>query len=161
MTKVGILAISCGFYLSGCTPTTKPVRTLLLDYGDFGPQVIAHELLGMEWYQWDAHGDEDPAHSYNIKVVVYQGMPLESVRKRYPTIKDKIDYRYVERHEATRFLQKAIKNWRQMLVEEGSSAGEEKNLLRLQGTINRIEEVFGTQGCTGSPTLNGGNPGSS
>lgn len=44
----------------------------ILPYAAFGPQVAAHELIGMEWWQWQAvGGDED--REYPIQVVVYLG----------------------------------------------------------------------------------------
>jgi len=36
-------------------------EVVLLDYNDFGPQIIAQEVISMEWWQWQDHGDSDPA----------------------------------------------------------------------------------------------------
>jgi hypothetical protein len=33
---------------------------VVLDYNDFGPQATAYELLGMDWLQWQLHGDSRP-----------------------------------------------------------------------------------------------------
>ena len=81
---------------------------LLLDYEDFGPQVMAHELIGFQWYQWDAHGSEDPGVHYDIRVVVHEKGQLEQARKRYPVVKGKTDYRYVDAEFAIAYLDRMI-----------------------------------------------------
>ena len=86
--------------------TDTPQTTLVLTYEDFGPQVAAHELLGMQWWQWEAHGDSDPTTSCPIKVVVYRGIPLSDAQRRHPTSEaDLRDYRYVEYSMALQYLE--------------------------------------------------------
>lgn len=57
---------------------------LLLGYTDFGPQAVAHELLGMEWWQWQPHGAPDPLKRYPIRVVVHRGMSEARARRIFP-----------------------------------------------------------------------------
>jgi hypothetical protein len=81
----------------------------VLPYDSFGPQVIAHELIGMEWWQWDNHGDSEP-REYPIKVVVYWNQTLEETRKKFPVDRTKEqDYRYVKYSAAIAGMEKAIR----------------------------------------------------
>jgi hypothetical protein len=80
----------------------------VVPYEDFGPQVIASDLVGMDWWQWQAHGDSRPRR-YDIKVVVYRGLALDHVQARYPVIPEKNkDYRYVEYAAALEYLDQKI-----------------------------------------------------
>jgi len=112
-------------------------HTLLLDYDDFGPQVIAHELIGMQWFQWDAHGDE--SRKEKIVVVVYSGQGKEAVSKQFPVNRaTKQDYRYVSQKAALDFLDKQIT----ALKGDRDIDGEVRaGLLKsLGGTRKKIEE---------------------
>ena len=78
---------------------------MVFNYHDFGPQVVAYETIGMEWYQWDYHGDPDPNYQYDIKVVVYRDIPLHQVQAAYPILKEKKqDYRYLSYAKAMAYL---------------------------------------------------------
>jgi hypothetical protein len=88
------LLLAIVFFL-GCTAAIKN-NSAVFDYAEFGPQVVSHELLGKEWYQWDPHGSSDPNERYDIKVVVYRDMPLKKIQQQYPVIKGEKDYRYLE-----------------------------------------------------------------
>ena len=79
-------------------------NTVVLKYSDFGPQVVVHEVLGMEWYQWNSQGPDDPNESDDIKVVVYRNIPLDEVKRKFPVIKEKQDYRYLEYGNALKLL---------------------------------------------------------
>lgn len=98
--------------LSSCSPpppTTRTSETVVLDYDDFGPSCLAYETIGMDWWQWDKCGDSDPRTRYDIKVVVYRGIPLEKVRLMYPVLKEKSwDFRYIEYSKAIEYLEKGI-----------------------------------------------------
>jgi hypothetical protein len=86
----------------------KNDNTIILNYSDFGPQVRAYELIGMEWWSWDNHGDSRP-REYDIKVIVYKDISLDEIKKLYPTIKDKEqDYRYLKYDDAIKYLNKHI-----------------------------------------------------
>ncbi len=94
-------------YAAGCATSSK--TTMVLDYEDFGPQAAAYETIGMAWWQWERQGDPDPNHRYDIKVVVYRGIPLEQVQARYPVVADKKqDYRYVSYDDAMKYLDRQI-----------------------------------------------------
>jgi len=94
------------FVTSCAVADTK--QTLVLDYGNFGPQAAAWELLGMEWWQWQSHGDSRP-RKYDVKVVVYRDIALEAVQKKYPVSEpQQKDYRYVRYSEALKYLDQKI-----------------------------------------------------
>lgn len=81
-----------------------------MEYSDFGPQVVAHEAIGMEWWSWDSNGGDDAKKACSIKVVVYWGQSLESTKIKYPVNKAVLhDYRYIEYDSAVRYLKSAIK----------------------------------------------------
>lgn len=84
---------------------TPKSNTLVLRYQDFGPPSVSYALLGAEWYQWNSQGPDDPnADGDDVKVVVYRNVPLEEVRKEYPVVERKQDYRYVEYKVALELL---------------------------------------------------------
>jgi hypothetical protein len=94
--------------LTSCSVHSQQ-EVVLLNYNDFGPQVIAQEVIGMEWWQWQDHGDSDPAVVYPVKVVVYRNIPLAQVEQRYPVEPDQNkDFRYLEYQHALRFLDEKI-----------------------------------------------------
>ena len=103
------LAIIFGLvFMLGCASRATR-NTLILDYGDFGPQAAAYKALGMEWWQWENHGDSNPRTSYDIKVVVYRNIPLLTVQRRYPVDKNRQrDYRYLAYPQALAYLDKQI-----------------------------------------------------
>jgi len=94
-----------------CGPHANEHRqVLILNYDDFGPQAMAWKTIGMQWWQWDHHGDSDPNTKYDIKVVVYRNIPLEAVKERFPVVKEqKKDYRYLAYDKALEYLDKNIK----------------------------------------------------
>jgi hypothetical protein len=83
-------------------------KTLILPYNDFGPPSAAHEVIGMDWWQWLAHGDSRPRR-YDIKVVVYRHTDLERVRRSFPSDpSQELDYRYLVYSDALRYLDRMI-----------------------------------------------------
>jgi hypothetical protein len=74
--------------IAGCAHS-EVKSMLVLDYDDFGPQAAAYELLGMQWWQWQAHGESRP-NKCDIKVVVYEGVSLGSVKQQYPVVKEEL-----------------------------------------------------------------------
>jgi hypothetical protein len=113
-------------------------RTIIFQYSDFGPQVLAHELIGFEWYQWERDGHPDPNYVYDIKVVVYKDIRLEEVKKIYPVIKAKQqDYRYVEYKEALEYLDKHIRQFEELRKTDPESfvvSGANELLLEFRNT---------------------------
>jgi len=85
-------------------------KTLILKYSDFGPQAMAYETIGQQWWQWQSTGSDNAGATYDIKVVVYQGMPPQAVAQRYPVNeKTKQDYRYLKLENAMDYLDRNIK----------------------------------------------------
>jgi hypothetical protein len=83
-------------------------KTLVLQYDDFGSPSAVHELLGMDWWQWQEHGDSRPRR-YDIKVVVYRDLDLQQVRQAFPTNPSgELDYRYVDFVDAVHYLERMI-----------------------------------------------------
>lgn len=94
--------------LIACSNQSKD--SIIMNYEDFGPQSLSWKHIGMEWWQWQPHGDSNPQTKYEIKVVIYRNYSLEDVQKKYPVNKKKNqDYRYIEYSTALRFLDKNIK----------------------------------------------------
>jgi len=90
-------------------------QTIVLSYSDFGPQVLAHELIGYEWYQWDRVGDCDPSTKYDVKVIVYKNITLKEVQECYSVNRDMMqDYRYVEYSEALKYFNEHIKAFKDL-----------------------------------------------
>ncbi len=83
-------------------------QILIMNYNDFGPQVIASDIIGMEWWQWEVHGDSRPT-SYPIKVVVYHNISLAAVKNQYPiNQREGKDFRYLEYTKAIAYLDEKI-----------------------------------------------------
>jgi hypothetical protein len=97
------------FSLSVACSSDINENIVVFNYKDFGPQVIASEIIGMEWWQWQPHGESRPAQ-YDVKVVVYRNVTLERVKNIYPVISEqKQDYRYLEYDAALVYLDEKIK----------------------------------------------------
>jgi len=88
---------------------TSSTKTLILSYDDFGPQILAYEFLGFQWWQWDNHGDSDPRTKYDIRVAIYKDVSLEIVKNKYPVNRNnKLDFRYVTYDECLEYLDKIM-----------------------------------------------------
>lgn len=105
-------------------PPSRPPHTLVLAYHDFGPQVLAAERLGMEWWQWEGGGSWELDDAFDVRVVVYRGMTLAEVQAEYPTVVGEADYRYVSYDEAVAYLDRSL----------AEIAGD-PSLLRLHGEL--------------------------
>ncbi len=82
---------------------------LVLEYGDFGPQVMAWETLGGQWWQWDANAQSEPALENAIHVVVYDDIPISKIQERFPVNKLKHqDFRYLDARTSLRYLNRNI-----------------------------------------------------
>ena len=116
---------------AGCV--TTPRNMMVLQYHDFGPQAAAYQMIGMEWWQWDHHGDPDPSFKYDVRVVVYRAIPLSQVQKAYPVVKaKKQDFRYLTYTKAMAYLDRQI---RANVITELTD--------RLRETKSRIEKELG------------------
>jgi hypothetical protein len=119
-----------------CSPC---VQTVVLSYADFGPPSMSYELhIGSAWNQWKNAGHELP-DDVDIRVVVYRGIELAEVRKQFPVVRGKSDYRYVEYTRAVRFLQENVK-----IVESYKRAASDANEIeiwdRLAQTLMKTHE---------------------
>ena len=89
-------------------PPSRPPHAVVLAYDDFGPQVLAGELLGPEWWQWEAGGSWALDDRFDVRVVVYRGMTLAEAQAEYPTVEGRADYRHVSYDDAMAFLERAL-----------------------------------------------------
>ena len=111
-----------------CSPCA---HTLILSYGDFGPPSMVYELqIGDAWNQWKNEGHELP-DDVEIKVVVYRGVALEEVKKQFPVVRGKSDYRYLEYGRAVQFLEQQEKEVQRFKKDEQDAANSEPNLVRV------------------------------
>ena len=104
--KISLLILGYLFILA-CNNSLK--QYAIFDYEDFGPQAMAWEKIGMQWWQWDNHGDSDPDSKYDIKVVIYKGIQLGQIKKLFPLDKSQNkDFRYLEYHDSMKYLNDKI-----------------------------------------------------
>ncbi|WP_143569776.1 hypothetical protein [Tenacibaculum agarivorans] len=94
---------------------TSSSNTLLLNYDDLGPQILAHNLIGFQWWQWNNHGssDSNDKTEYDIRVIVFKNISTEIVKKKYPVDeKLKLDFRYISYNETITYLDKIINEYK-------------------------------------------------
>lgn len=92
---------------------------------------MSYELIGNAWNQWKNEGHELPDDVW-IKVVVYRGVELEEVKKQFPVLRGKSDYRYVEYGRAVQFLRENMKQ-----VEGYKDADEDANSVQIWEKLSR------------------------
>jgi hypothetical protein len=84
-------------------------ESAIFDYDDFGPQVLAYETIGSQWYQWNSTGGSDPNDIDTIKVVIYWDEPLDVIKDKYPVEpRRKKDYRYLSYESAMKYIDSTI-----------------------------------------------------
>jgi hypothetical protein len=141
-TRTVFVELLCGLAvaLAGCaSPDTDKI--VFLECSDFGPQALAYQLIGFEWYQWDSQGYEDPNYRYNIRIVVYDDpRGLDRIKTQYPTVNGKTDYRYVARSEAIAHLKRDIADCEKELKEDPQS-GLDGVLKTLKATLDRLDDA--------------------
>ncbi len=129
-----LFLILVSLLIHGCNSAHKPYA--IFEYEDFGPQSMIWKKIGMQWWQWDDHGDSDPRTRYDIKVVVYADRPLDEIKTLFPVDKNlKNDYRYFEYHEALKHLDENIREMNQ--VDEQWAVDLEDRLIRTRERILR------------------------
>jgi hypothetical protein len=140
------LTISC-YLLASCAMTGKTDNGnfIVLNYQDFGPQAMAEELLGPEYWQWDS-GQYSQPQKFDIKVVVYRNMNLDVVKLTFPVNKNqKKDFRYVEYKVAMQWYDRQIDSFNADLT---SNSGDKDisfyflrnlyaNSLKIERTLRR------------------------
>jgi len=111
----------------------------ILPYSAFGPQAAAYELIGMEWWQWDTHGDgTDP--DYPIKVVVFWDQTREETTKRHPVDEAKLqDFRYVEYTKAVEYMENTIHDFKEAGMDASSL---ERTLANLKETKKKPNKML-------------------
>lgn len=85
-------------------PPSEKGRVVLFRYEDFGPQAMAGQLIGSQWWSWEAGGSFEPCDEFDVRVVAFDARAAQQAKQRYPTVRGESDYRLVERNEAIRFL---------------------------------------------------------
>ena len=108
-------SVLCGKVLSlaftfaiACSARVEAASTAL-PYGSFGPQVMAYETLGFEWWQWQPNGDSRP-REYDVRVVVYCKLSMQEVARLYPVDpRAERDYRYITYDRALSYLDDNIR----------------------------------------------------
>ena len=120
-------------------------HTVVLDYEDFGPQVMSYGLIGYGWNQWKNEGHELP-DDVAVRVVVYKGVSVTRVRRAYPVVRGRSDYRYVEYGRALRFLDRQIaelEGWKKGERDADSVKTREELLNTLKNTRAAITRRLG------------------
>ncbi|GAA5213669.1 hypothetical protein ACFSJ3_03055 [Corallincola platygyrae] len=135
------LLILSTLLLTSCSEVEPAEYTYVLPYSAFGPPSMSGSLLGVEWYQWQPHGDSRPKQ-YPVKVVVYRELAKSEVEKAFPVNPaEELDYRYVSYSAAISYLDKNIKDVEAM-EQEGFPMGrlaEELNTTKalIQSNLSR------------------------
>jgi hypothetical protein len=79
-----------------------------MKYADFGSPSGPDDLLGFDSSQGNGQGAEALRNRDEIQVVVYRNVDLATVKRTYPALGGKYDYRYVEYSQAIDYLDKQI-----------------------------------------------------
>lgn len=132
---------------------TAWAESAIFDYDDFGPQVLAYEIIGYQWYQWNDVGSPDPRKIDDIKVVIYWNEPLASIKEKYAVNKKKNkDFRYLTYETAMKYLDSTIAKYqdashltetRKKLVKLKKQRGTEPIALLLSQRFNSITLSLG------------------
>lgn len=108
-----LLTIALLLLITACSNIPLSQKTLVLNYQDFGPQAMAYETLGWQWWQWQSPAEQMSLEA-NIKVVVYRDISLKKVEANYPVIAEKNqDYRYINYTAAMDYLNTHIQDMQQ------------------------------------------------
>lgn len=103
-----VVTVLSGFNLSWA-------GSAVFDYNDFGPQALAYETIGFQWYQWNNVGDCDPSKIDPIKVVVFWNESLAAIREKFPVNpKKKQDYRYLSYQDAINYLNSVLSEYKEL-----------------------------------------------
>ena len=120
-------------------PGDLPGAAHLYAYEEFGPQALAGQLLGAEWYEFSDCACFEPGDRFDIRVVVYGGgMTEAAVRGRYPSGPALGDYRVVRAAEAIGFVREQLRDLEGWAEEDRIWSLEGT----LRGTLARLEREF-------------------
>lgn len=141
-TKALFFWMTLSIVLSSCSQTARYHQYIHLTYSDFGPPSLAHPLIGLDYWQWDNHGDSRPKE-YPIAVIVYRGVGLDQIKERFPVDRHKEkDYRYVAYPKAVTFLTDAIEK-----LQSDKDYASPQLLNTLIATRARIQSALGDIGA--------------
>ncbi|CCN73106.1 exported hypothetical protein [Vibrio nigripulchritudo SFn118] len=109
----------------------------VMNYHDFGPPSLSGKLLGVEWFQWQSHGDSKP-RNYPVKVVVYEGYELGKVESLYPVNPAKEqDFRYVTFDSAVDFIDSSLIDLKALQDEGAPVANIVSKLEKTKDTLSQ------------------------
>ncbi|WP_224067606.1 hypothetical protein [Vibrio penaeicida] len=93
--------------------------------------------MGVEWFQWQSHGDSKP-RNYPVKVVVYEGYELEKVESLYPVNSAKEqDFRYVTFDSAVDFIDSSLIDLKALQDEGAPVANIVSKLEKTKDTLSQ------------------------
>jgi hypothetical protein len=119
------------------SPSDVPGKMHVFRYADFGPQALA----GTNGFGDDCYGDcccSEPSDSFDVRVVVYQGVTEPEVKQRFSSDPDRGEYRYMPADEAKKFIADSVKDIAQNAAEDGL----ESLLTTLHRTSQQLATLF-------------------
>ncbi len=136
-------------------PPDLPGKTLLLDYGHFGPQALAAVLLGEDHYPFGAWCCSEYGDRTDVRVVVTRNISLDDAKTRYPTGEEIGDYRIVPAEDAIAFIRASLRDLRSWRTVDRIPTLERK----LEETEARIVAKLGDPGASRASGTRAGAPG--
>jgi hypothetical protein len=107
---------------------------------------MSWEEIGMEWNQWKHQPHHDLPDEVEVKVVVYRDVELNEVKKQFPVVEGKSDYRYFEYARAIQYFQEQIKDVESFKKEEQDQAHSEPRAVKmwedLEQTLKKTQRVI-------------------
>ncbi|MFO0619247.1 MAG: penicillin-binding transpeptidase domain-containing protein [Polyangiaceae bacterium] len=119
-------------------PADTSGETRVFPYAAFGPQALAGELLGPECYAFAECCCAEIGDSFDVRVLLFQGITEAKARDRYVTAPSVGDYRYVPACRARRYLVDALKEERASAPEDRIPALERT----LADTLQAVDAAF-------------------
>jgi thiol-disulfide isomerase/thioredoxin len=119
------------------SPSDVPGKMHVFHYADFGPQALA----GTNGFGADCYGDcccSEPGDSFDVRVVVYQGVTQREVKQRFTSDPNRGEYRYMPADEAKKFIADSVKDMAQNAAEDGL----ENLLTTLRRTSQQLATLF-------------------
>jgi len=137
-----MLISSVVIFSTSCKQSSEPKISCnsvgVFDYSDFGPQAMAFDFIGNEWWQWLAQGNGQPNIEYPIKVVVHADTKLSFAQDKYPISEvKKDDYRYVSYSMTLNYLNS---NLSELALFQKDGQSFESLIETLQNTQTRVEK---------------------
>lgn len=103
-----LLWAACAPVAPSQAPSPEP-PVVVLPYDAFGPQAMAHTLVGFAWWSWEGGGSYGPGDTFDVRVVVHRDGERAAAEQRWPTVPAlEQDRRLVSRSEALGWLDERI-----------------------------------------------------